>query len=490
MNSVLKILTLFLCFESHALVLRPVSRGKTGESFAFKIIQRNISQDHGGVYQSGVLPIIDSGRVEKKQTSQISKKEKIENKQLAPRSKPAPIQKVAKKAPKVVKRSKGQKKIQEMLEKNRQKLADRRGHQVIQGQGASKIQEALKRNRETLRRRKNEMNSPDAKELHVKNRRGLMRLKRLNTSTMQRWRDEQASFLKRVSQYKKALYKFDAPVISNRKLGKKRTIPFFESTAETAPGKKSLKKSSRNTNSNKDSSEILRTYVVDQAFETKITDQGKRPTCAAFSAIHAIEILLAQHNRYQKLSEQFFYYASKPKCRQSPCSRRGSWVNSGFKFTQNNPIPLQQHCPYKMSAVIGNETQIPLTSACFEGKVRVTETLELETLNDIAKALKQNIPVVGGFRLSENFYHNRGLVLLKDAQGTAKRNHSKGHAVTLIGVMELPKALRATEGDVCYLVANSWGTGWAIGGHACLSEAWFKSYRFPMAFVGVAAIEL
>ena len=40
--------------------------------------------------------------------------------------------------------------------------------------------------------------------------------------------------------------------------------------------------------------------------------------------------------------------------------------------------------------------------------------------------------------------------------------------------MLLPKNLRETEGKYCFLTANSWGAGWGIGGHACLSENWIK----------------
>ena len=52
--------------------------------------------------------------------------------------------------------------------------------------------------------------------------------------------------------------------------------------------------------------------------------------------------------------------------------------------------------------------------------------------------------------------------------------------------MKLPSKLHKTEGKFCFLTANSWGEGWGIGGHACLSENWIKhhmSYQKHKYFV-------
>jgi hypothetical protein len=246
------------------------------------------------------------------------------------------------------------------------------------------------------------------------------------------------------------------------------------------------KKSDRNVKSQ----ELLQTWVVDQAFEAPIRDQGKRPTCAAFSAIHAIEIVMRQNRYPEDLSEQFFYYASKPKCRRSPCNRRGSWVNSGIRYASDNAIPLEKNCPYSKKHQATNETQVPLARSCFKGRVQVVKHRKLRDLNDIARALKDNLPVVGGFKLTENFYINQGLVLLSEAGGLSQKAHAKGHALTLIGIMELPQSLKKTEGDICFLVANSWSTGWGIGGHACLSVNWVKRFRFPIEFVAIEKLGL
>jgi hypothetical protein len=59
-------------------------------------------------------------------------------------------------------------------------------------------------------------------------------------------------------------------------------------------------------------------------FKQKIRNQGPRPTCAAFAAVRAVEIKARMEGFGRDLSEQYFYYASKPECQDKPCSKPGS----------------------------------------------------------------------------------------------------------------------------------------------------------------------
>ncbi|MAE58814.1 MAG: hypothetical protein CME69_08040, partial [Halobacteriovorax sp.] len=63
-----------------------------------------------------------------------------------------------------------------------------------------------------------------------------------------------------------------------------------------------------------------------------------------------------------------------------------------------------------------------------------------------------------------------------------------GHAVLLIGYIKLPKVLN--EGSVCFITANSWGSGWGHGGYACLSEKWVLSQRQSNPFVVINSVSI
>jgi hypothetical protein len=230
--------------------------------------------------------------------------------------------------------------------------------------------------------------------------------------------------------------------------------------------------------------------TIPKAFFSDVNDQGRRPTCAAFAATRALEIALAQAGTEEKLSEQYFYYASKPRCQSSPCSEKGSWALNAFrksKSSRSPDIPLASDCPYKKQARSGNETQVPLKNGCFQGRHKVTTYTKAQSLTSIISQLDKGAPVVSAFKLSPNFYSNEGVILYKDSIKKGKMNsHAAGHAVLIIGYMKIPKSLK--EGNVCFITANSWGTGWGKGGHACLSEKWVNKYRFPIPFLAVNSV--
>lgn len=237
-------------------------------------------------------------------------------------------------------------------------------------------------------------------------------------------------------------------------------------------------------------------FIVNGTFQVPVRDQYSRATCSAFAGVRALEILLAQHNNQKDLSEQYFYWASKPKCHTSPCTEKGSWVNAALNYSKGMPtvdIPSESNCAYQGSADEKNETQVPLQANCKMGQVKVEAYGDVRTLADVVEKLKTNTPVIMAAKLSPNFYKNSGLVTLADSTkdvGIKLDGHSLGHAFLGVGVMELPEKLKATEGSYCIVVANSWGKGWGAGGYSCLTEKWLTKFRQPAPFVAVNKISI
>ena len=281
---------------------------------------------------------------------------------------------------------------------------------------------------------------------------------------LKEWAQDKKRFLKSLPSYKKNLVNY------NR----------FGSASATKPSQKFLPSLKAKAQGND-------FFTIPKAFFSKVKDQGKRPTCAAFAATRALEISLAQKGQETALSEQYFYFASKPYCQSTPCSKKGSWALNAFNKSirsQSPDIPLDKDCPYSKISRSGNETQLPLQSGCFQGRHKLKRFEKVQSLREIKRSLDQGHPVVSAFKLSPNFFRNKGVVLYKDSFGKASNNpHAAGHAVLLIGHMKIPASLG--EGAFCFLTANSWGTGWGKGGHACLSEKWVQKYRFSIPFLAV-----
>ena len=348
--------------------------------------------------------------------------------------------------------------------------------------GESFIQRQLRKNREKVKAKhaaiKNKPKYDDSvkgmKQRYLDN---LTNMKKKNKQTLSNWKSKvketyahwakmHKRFLKQLPEFKKNLVTFE------------QIDPVSEIQI-----KKKITKTPK-----------VKFHIVAGALKVPIKGQGRRPTCSAFSGIRAIETVIASRGEIKDLSEQYFYWSSKPKCQQSPCSKGGSWVKKGYEKSKNGgrpDIPVENYCPYVKKTKKGNETQTPLESNCNSGVAQVTSFQTLSTLDEVITALDENRPVVGGFKLSPNFYKSRGIINFSDAhQGGATDSHAQGHALLLIGYIKLPQKDMISEGSVCFITANSWGEGWGRGGYGCLTENWVKNFRVKNAFISVNGVKI
>jgi hypothetical protein len=356
--------------------------------------------------------------------------------------------------------SRGESKVQEMLRKNREKLKARREAQLT------------KNKKELARKRKNSQKNTSGDWMSSKQ--GEVDSWVDDKKAQQKaWEDEKkktlANWYKKKKQYRKEI-----PQI------KKQLTPIPTVKVEKIINKEVI--------APEQWGEIK---IVKGAFDIKVGKQGRRPTCAAFAAAKAIELVALKENKDFWPSEQYLYYSFKPNCQQSPCKKRGSWPLRAFNKSRSSngaDIPSRNSCPYSKSSVPGNETQIPLKSGCNAGEVKIQKFREVRGTHEIIEELHNGNPVIGGFKLDDGFYKNNGLLLAKGKGQSLKDAHASGHAFILIGTMALPKKLWAQQGKYCFLALNSWGEGWGLGGRACISQKWFEAYRFPMPFIALNSI--
>lgn len=337
-----------------------------------------------------------------------------------------------------------------------------RGEQMVEEAKARNRAKLAEMNKAEKAKADSTENMSELDKWKTEEKKTLQEWKKESKSILDGWKREQEIFLGRIKVYKENT--FELPVKKEKIVEKK--IP-----AAAVPD----------------------VHIVHSAFSVPVKDQEARPTCVAFAGIRAVEMLLGQNNETKDLSEQYLYWAGKPKCQKSPCSEKGSWIREAYSFSQRQPsidVPLETNCSYAGSSMVSNETQVPLAATCTQGEVKITGYEEARTISDVVEKLKKNMPVVVAAKLSENFYKNKGLILLKDSLSTGKKldAHSLGHAFLAVGIIELPEALKATEGNFCIVVANSWGKGWGAGGYSCMSEKWFETYRQPSAFIALSQV--
>ena len=359
--------------------------------------------------------------------------------------------------------------IEQLRQKNREKLAKMRGFdpdKVKSGKDLIKMQQ--EDNKEVLKKLSQmEWTNMAKSEIESLKRKVLVEhreWRKKHLATLKNWDLKKKDYLNEVDEYQKTL--IDMPLV----------LPVSEEEQKKEVEVKLDREH----------------FIVANALGLKIRDQKRRPTCSSFTGIRAIEILLAQNNRNWDLSEHYFYWASKPKCRQSPCSLQGSWVGYGLTYSKESSvpdIPIENNCPYRETSIFNNETQLPLAQGCHQGKVGVKNFSLHKNLDEVLLSLEKNRAVMASIKLTPNFYNTKGLILDQDANKAGKMDqHAQGHAVLFVGYMKLPLALQ--EGSVCFITANSWGIGWGNGGYACLSEKWLLKNRSPNPFVSVTKLEI
>lgn len=213
-----------------------------------------------------------------------------------------------------------------------------------------------------------------------------------------------------------------------------------------------------------------------------VRNQGERGTCAAFAGIGHVEhkVLLEKPGLGTvDLSEQRFYYNSKPECHSSGCSlmEEGSWYADGMEASidaASYDIPREAECPYNDS-MGSNDVQVPQLGSCSTGAVKIVQLKYVQDPGEIASVLDNDgLPVPYASKLSDNWRWNDGLITHASSDAGTVDKHSGGHAYLIVGYRKLPNL--PDEGGMCFIIKNSWGTGWGVNGFSCMTLAWMETW--------------
>lgn len=279
----------------------------------------------------------------------------------------------------------------------------------------------------------------------------------------EKWEKDKLKILKKWRESKER-FKKDLPKI-RRSLIPAKNIK-MESEEETLPGSSYF------------NSELKRRVrILSQTFHLPIKHQGERSTCAAFAAVRGIEIKLQPEK--ENYSEQFFFYLSRPDCQKEKCSLQGSWARKGLlALKKGSFLPKEKECAYNYEVKEKNVTHIPQEETCYKGEVAIKSFSKLDSLDLIKSEIQNNNPVIAGFYVDNDFLENDGLVKVgtKNLKNIEK---SFAHTVLILGTLPLPKEVQESEGKVCHIAINSWGSGWGIGGYSCLTKKWIEAHLIP-----------
>lgn len=240
-------------------------------------------------------------------------------------------------------------------------------------------------------------------------------------------------------------------------------------------------------------------FLIPHVDKIPVRNQKARGTCAAFAGVGSVEYAAVNPTQGEggyglntlDLSEQRFYWLSKPECRSADnnCGQ-GSWFGTGFNESSSSyAIPLERDCPY-VPFYEKNDTQAPQPKGCEQGVARVERTDGWCGLGQMVDLLHRGYAIPVGSPLSGNWERNEGLITKADysAGGSV---HAGGHAYLIVGYRKLPDM--PEEGGLCFVVKNSWGKGWGVNGYSCMTLAWVQAVggdRFRQGFPVAVQVDL
>lgn len=191
-----------------------------------------------------------------------------------------------------------------------------------------------------------------------------------------------------------------------------------------------------------------------------VRDQGRRPTCVAFatSDLHAA----VREPAFSALSVEYLYYHA---CKLiSPFDpHTGVTLDQILKAVETDGQPEEVHWPYLPQLPTDLGTYRPPTIA---GTIyrRRGQLIHAPALDGINQELGQDRPSMLVFRSTLRF-----LTALpgNPVTWTSTDQMLSPHAVVAVATGD-------NSGQRFVRVRNSWGVGWAEGGHAWLSEEYVQ----------------
>ncbi len=232
--------------------------------------------------------------------------------------------------------------------------------------------------------------------------------------------------------------------------------------------------------------------------ELGVKSQGRRPSCAIFAIVSALEFQNAEVvGHAEKLSEEYLIWAVRKTVRR-PTLPGGAAADDGDTPEDRDEgfslgevvaavraygIPLHSSMPdtfgTKMAAIAEPPAEV-ITEARSRQRVFIESLPGRDApsrLNNILHALNAGIPVPIGLEWP-NYRTLRGGYL--NAQ---KPMLGIGHAVTLVGY----KSATGRIEDAVFIFKNSYGPDWGQGGYGMVTYSYLSNYLHDAVLLEVQA---
>lgn len=191
-----------------------------------------------------------------------------------------------------------------------------------------------------------------------------------------------------------------------------------------------------------------------------VYDQGNLGSCTANSGCSCYKYESLQLGKQLEPSRLFLYYNTR-EIEGTPNEDSGCYIRDVFKALNKRGLCEEKYFPYIESTFANKPTQEAYSNGLKYQTVRYTAVPK--NLTQIKQTLFSGAAVSFGFLVYSSFFSN-----WKDTMPIPRKGEriEGGHAVSLIGYSDIKK---------CFLVQNSWGTGWGNQGLFWMPYDFFMS---------------
>lgn len=186
-----------------------------------------------------------------------------------------------------------------------------------------------------------------------------------------------------------------------------------------------------------------------------IYDQGQLGSCTANAIAAAFEFELMQQNAVNDfIPSRLFIYYNERVIEHSVNSDNGAQIRDGIKTVNKKGACPEKVWPYIINKFAKKPSVDSFTSA-LKHKVLSYQSVT-RSLNQMKACLAAGYPFVFGFTVYESFEGEQVAKTGKVNMPGINEKTVGGHAVLAIGYNESSKR---------FIVRNSWGANWGIGGY-------------------------
>ena len=204
-------------------------------------------------------------------------------------------------------------------------------------------------------------------------------------------------------------------------------------------------------------------------FMTPVKSQGSCGSCWAFGAVGAVEaqINIANDNPDidVDLSEQHLVSACS---RAGDCA--GGWPTTALRYIETTGIPAEECSPYlaQNSACAPCDDWYNVSLRYYINNYQQVGS----TTDDYKYAIWSRGPIVTIMRTPDDWFYYTGGVYSSVMDSNLLG--SPNHCVVVVGWND-------TEG--CWIIKNSWGTGWGEGGYGRIAYGVLEGHRYGYAII-------